>query len=148
VHPLIKRYLSGDAPNLGQIDYQRAGAGRSKAAAFYDPALVPDPAAVLTEKLGPLAWFTIDAAADPPPPLPDPVAIAVMSDADKLAIRARLQAGHTPPSPESAAQEELDCVGLDPALVRSRGRRRRRRGPQHGGRRRHGTRTDRLLREG
>ena len=46
-------------------EYQRAGAGRSAAKAFYDPALVPDPVAWLFEKLGDLSdWDAEPGAAE------------------------------------------------------------------------------------
>jgi putative DNA primase/helicase len=47
---------------LRAVEYQRAGAGRSVARAFYDPALVTDPVAWLFEKLGELADWDTDAA--------------------------------------------------------------------------------------
>jgi len=47
---------------LRAVEYQRAGAGRSAAMAFYDPAVVPDPVAWLFEKLGELADWDADPA--------------------------------------------------------------------------------------
>ena len=43
---------------LRRVDYQITGRGRRREVAWIDPALVPDPAAALTEKLGPLAWYS------------------------------------------------------------------------------------------
>jgi hypothetical protein len=37
----------------------------SRAVALFDPALIPDPAAALAEKLGPLAWATVPAPSAP-----------------------------------------------------------------------------------
>jgi hypothetical protein len=37
----------------------------SRAAALFDPALIPDPAAALAEKLGALAWATVPPPSDP-----------------------------------------------------------------------------------
>jgi putative DNA primase/helicase len=45
-----------------QVDYQRAGAGCRPASAWFDSALVPDVAAWLMAKLGPLAWCRLQPA--------------------------------------------------------------------------------------
>jgi hypothetical protein len=51
--------------HLDRVAYQRAGARMSRAVALFDPALIPDPAAALAEKLGPLAWATVPAPSAP-----------------------------------------------------------------------------------
>ena len=61
-----------ECPHLDRVDYQRAGARMSRATAWFDPSLVPDPAAALTAVLGPLAWCSLvitpaDPAADVSP---------------------------------------------------------------------------------
>jgi hypothetical protein len=43
-------------PHLEFVAYQLGGAGHGRSEAWHDPALVPDIAAWLTERLGPLAW--------------------------------------------------------------------------------------------
>ena len=43
-------------PGLRRVEYQRAGAGRSRSVAWHDPILIADPMAWLTDRLGPLAW--------------------------------------------------------------------------------------------
>jgi putative DNA primase/helicase len=48
---------------LRAVEYQRAGAGRSAARAFYDPILVPDPVSWLFEKLGELADWNAEPGA-------------------------------------------------------------------------------------
>jgi len=77
-----------------------------RAAAWFDPALISDPLAMLEEKLGPLAWATIhEAVASPDEQLiPDPAVIAAMADVEKLALRVKLQAA-PPPQPYGAASE-------------------------------------------
>jgi hypothetical protein len=48
--------LPSDAGSVCQVEYQLAEARRSRSLAWHDPALVPDLAAWLTERLGLLAW--------------------------------------------------------------------------------------------
>jgi hypothetical protein len=48
--------LPSDADSVCRVEYQLAEARRSRSVAWHDPALVPDLAAWLTERLGPLAW--------------------------------------------------------------------------------------------
>jgi hypothetical protein len=43
-------------PGLRLVEYQRAGADRSRSVACYDPVLIAGPLAWLTDRLGPLAW--------------------------------------------------------------------------------------------
>ena len=101
--------------------YRREGRGQQPRRMWVSDWRLPPLREEMEKALGPLAVFDLASAAapDPPPseapapPLPDSAAIAVMSDADKLAIRARLQARYTPPSPESAAaREKTDCYGI------------------------------------
>jgi hypothetical protein len=81
----------------------------------------------LTERVGPLTWHEVQRAEGiphtgrsqtSPAPIPNAAAIAVMSDANKLALRARLQAGHVP-HPDGAAVEVAGGYGdgLDPGVV-------------------------------
>jgi hypothetical protein len=42
---------------LRRVDYQVLGSGRRRSVAWYDPAVVPDPAATLRKLLGPLSWY-------------------------------------------------------------------------------------------
>jgi hypothetical protein len=45
------------------VVYQRAGAGEEPSIAYFDPNMITDPAAWLTERLGPMAGVTVlDAA--------------------------------------------------------------------------------------
>jgi hypothetical protein len=103
--------------------YQAAGQGRSPSIAWYDPALIPDPAATIAAMLGELAWCR--AASPPTDPVPEtvmpdvtPAAVARKSDADKLALRARLQAGR-PADPDGCAPlvEGGYGDGLSPAVA-------------------------------
>jgi hypothetical protein len=69
----------------------------------------------MEEVLGPLAMFDVtSAAAAKASPLSEPAAIAALSGADKLVMRARLQVGH-----HAAAPEALHGYGdgLDPAQL-------------------------------
>jgi hypothetical protein len=96
-----KRVPIRECRHLDRIDYQRAGARMSPAVALIDPALIPDPAAALAEKLGPLAWATV----------PNPAASAAVADIEKLAKRAKLQAGRLLPDPHGAAPEVVSGYG-------------------------------------
>jgi Toprim domain len=128
-----------DCPQpLMAAEYQRAGSGRSSAVAWVDPVLVPDPAAWLVDRLGPLAWCKVggegaelpadagaptepepiraharraaDEATEASAPIPSASAMSAMSDADKLAVRARLQGGRVP-APAGVAIEVPDGYG-------------------------------------
>lgn len=112
-----KRILITECPQPpARITYQRSGAGRSKAVAWADLRTVPDPTAWLTERLGPLASIRIDE------PTPTPAAIAKMTDAEKLALRARLQASgnrknHSMTDTQTPARSETEPEGIDPARL-------------------------------
>jgi putative DNA primase/helicase len=62
-------YLYGNVPDLrlSRITYQPEGAGSRPATAWFDPELVPDPAAWIAARLGPLKTAIIDT----PAPAPD-----------------------------------------------------------------------------
>jgi Toprim domain len=66
--------LSGSASLICQVEYQLAEARRSRSVARHDPALVPDLATWLTERLGPLAWCS-----SPPVPGPKPNVVEAMA---------------------------------------------------------------------
>jgi hypothetical protein len=69
----------------------------------------------MEEVLGPLAMFDVTSAtAAEASPLSEPAAIAALSGANKLVMRARLQVGHHPTAPE-ALHGYGD--GLDPAQL-------------------------------
>lgn len=94
---MIDKYLSRNVPNLwlAAVRYQPSGAGRKPAVAWVDLAMVPDPAAWLTHRLGPLSRFeVIDPAVSPE--LAAAHAMATMTDAERLALRATLR----PATPE------------------------------------------------
>jgi len=112
----VDNYLSRDYRNLGltEVRYQPSGAGRKPAVAWVDLAMVPAPAAWLTGRLGPLSRFeVIDPAV--PPELAAARAMAMMTDADRLALRARLR-----PSPpdyrDGAVPLVPDGYGDPPSL--------------------------------
>jgi putative DNA primase/helicase len=88
-----ERVLIRECPTpLVAVAYQRAAAGAKRAESMVDPAVVPDPAAWLADRLGPLARCDIET----PPPEPD--------------IRV----------PDIATATD-DVPGLDPAMVYRRG---------------------------
>jgi hypothetical protein len=55
----------GQTSTLRRVEYQRSGAGCRAAVAWFDLALVTDPAEAIGAALGPLAWCCV--ASDPPP---------------------------------------------------------------------------------
>jgi putative DNA primase/helicase len=67
----------GERHSLCRLEYQVAGAGRRFAVAWCDILVCPEPEAFLTEKLGPLAAFTIEQPAETTMPTPAPDAIPV-----------------------------------------------------------------------
>jgi hypothetical protein len=121
-----------DCPHLVRLEYRRDLSRHGAVVAWCDLDLVPDPTAWLSERVGPLAWCAVGdkplalrgddvATAEPegaggpsgaadetcPDPLqaiPSAPAIAAMPDADKLAMRARLQAGRVA-APDGVAAE-------------------------------------------
>lgn len=69
IKPLVEVPYRGLIPSgfrLGQVEYQLLGPRLSPATAWYDPALVPEPAAWLMEQLGPLAWCEVAPPSFPP----------------------------------------------------------------------------------
>ena len=70
--PLLESIIRGLAPSgalVGRADYQRAGVRMSAPVAWFDPALVPDVARWLTERLGcSLAWCRAEGQSPEPPP--------------------------------------------------------------------------------
>jgi hypothetical protein len=87
------------------------------------PASVPEGLILrwLTERVGPLSWHEVQKAEGiphtgrsqtSPAPIPNAAAIAVMSEANKLALRARLQAGHVP-HPDGTA---VEVAGGSPSI--------------------------------
>jgi putative DNA primase/helicase len=114
--PYEEYLLIRECTHLDRVEYQKSGARFSRSEAWYDAAIVPDAVAWLFERLGELSdWNAEQPAAmvqlEPPPVPDDPAAIAAMSDADKLALRVRLQAGHPAPHPAGEALEVLDGYG-------------------------------------
>lgn len=76
--------LAGSASLVCRVEYQLAEARRSRSVAWHDPALVPDLAAWLVERLGPLAW-----CGSPPERVPSPNAIEAMAAAGLVLSNAR-----------------------------------------------------------
>jgi putative DNA primase/helicase len=78
--------LSPSGLSIQRLNYQRGGERHSPAIAWFDPLLCPDPEALLTAKLGPLAWCRVapdEPAADPiapEPPATEPVAMPANDD--------------------------------------------------------------------
>jgi putative DNA primase/helicase len=103
----INNYLS-DFVTICTARYRLAAPGRYASTVWYDPNLVPDPAVWLTNRLGPLKSVTVGGM--PEALRPDP---AAMSDADKLAMRKRLQAGYTAPSADPAVLVEPEGYGAE-----------------------------------
>ncbi len=68
---------SEPSPSLRRLTYQRAGAGRSRSMAWFDPAVVRDPAAKLRELLGELSFVEVEegatSTAEPEPVAARPV---------------------------------------------------------------------------
>ena len=62
-----KNLLLGECPQPLPIEYQAAGAGRSRGDAVYDPDLAHDPVARLAALIGPLVWDSITGGSPPPP---------------------------------------------------------------------------------
>lgn len=65
--PYIYTYI-GKCNGARRFRYQRPGVGQKWRAGAYDPAVVPDIEAWLTERLGPLASLQVEKAADPARP--------------------------------------------------------------------------------
>jgi hypothetical protein len=92
--------LAKDDGLVRRVEYQLAEARRSASVAWHDPALVPDIAAWLTERLGPLAW-----CGSPPEPGPGPNVIELMAAAGLIlsgAAHAAAMYPHLFPSREAA----------------------------------------------
>jgi hypothetical protein len=97
-----------------QVEYKRAGQGKSAAVAWCDPTLVPDAAGNLTRALGPLAWCRVNGVAVSLPGDEldmDAKAVRGRPAVDKVAIRARLQVGHDRPAHHAAAPHGIDGYG-------------------------------------
>ena len=144
-------YTGNSPTSLVQVKYKLKGQGKSEAAAWFDPGIVPRDliSRWLTDRLGELAWHTVEEAApavEPavaPLPMPADAApelitaadmmsldadmvtdvitntITAMSDAEKLAMRARLQARAAPADPDGVSHEVPGGYGdlLDPGAV-------------------------------
>ncbi len=64
-----KKLLIGECPPpLAQVAYQLAGPGQKPAMCWCDPEVVPNPAAWLAARLGPMAWVGDPPIAPPPTP--------------------------------------------------------------------------------
>jgi hypothetical protein len=61
-------YTGKSPTSVVQVDYQRKGAGRSPASAWFDPGIVPRDLILrwLTKRLGELAWHAVQAAQTEP----------------------------------------------------------------------------------
>ena len=109
---------------LRRVEYQIPGKGRRREVAWIDPALVPDPAAALMDKLGPLAWCSaaeqpvIASAGAQSAAIPGPVSDGAgrirrgvhprPRAADQSAVVAQQDAGQPAPRPSTTFPESTN----------------------------------------
>jgi len=114
---VCRQPLGENAPNLRRLDYQRAGPGRSRAVAWYDPAVLPDPVAATRAVLGSLAWVSIPAELvdDAPPPPPPSARVPVLAKPESRLEQASREEASPPPAladnwPPPVAGRAWPCV--------------------------------------
>lgn len=76
--------LAEGSTGLSRIDYQPAGMGKRRVAAWFDPATVPNPVAALVAAVGPLAWCQVEPAPKPIEPPDEAVAPPVQAVPDQV----------------------------------------------------------------
>lgn len=72
-----KKYIKGNVPH-GSVKYRLAGNRQRGAEAIFDLSRIPDPRAWLTDRLGPLVHFEMDASSPPPADAPVSASEAVL----------------------------------------------------------------------
>ena len=55
-----REYLYGKVTHLARVIYQLIGAGKAPTVAYFDPAMIEDPAAAIAARLGPVKWVKVE----------------------------------------------------------------------------------------
>jgi putative DNA primase/helicase len=103
-------------PNLGRVDYQRAGERQSPATAYFDLLTASDPRAALTALLGPLAWSRLEGEPEPERPAKAPRAAKPAPPPRADAPKAR-GSTHGPAAPAAPAADTSAKPAAAPPLA-------------------------------